>query len=259
MPMYRSDKPFYSFQKAIALIALLLAWASCNDSISTMEEETSVQAILKTNTPFRTGPVSYLALGDSYTIGQGVDPSQNYPNLLTSKLRNRGIAINDPVVIAVTGWTTQDLLHGIRQAQLDDKQFDLLTLLIGVNNQYRGQSLEEYEKDLSELMVKSLALVGDEKERIIVLSIPDWGVTPYATSLARDKATIASEIDSFNEKNKTLAKKSGIRYLEITEEYRSLGHMDQYLALDGLHPSEKVYDRWAEKLTEIIIDEINIR
>jgi lysophospholipase L1-like esterase len=258
MSMFKSAEPFYRFQKATLLTALILVWTSCNDSISTMEE-TQQQATPNTNTPFRTGPVSYLALGDSYTIGQGVDPSQNYPNLLTSKLRNRGITINDPVVIAVTGWTTQDLLQAMRKAQLDDKQFDLLTLLIGVNNQYRGQSLEEYEKDLSELMIKSLALVGDDKNRIIVISIPDWGVTPYASSLARDKAMIAAEIDRFNEKNKSLAEKTGVRYLEITEEYRSLGHMEQYLAVDGLHPSEKVYDRWAERLTEIIIDEMNIR
>ncbi|WP_234364365.1 SGNH/GDSL hydrolase family protein [Lunatibacter salilacus] len=222
-------------------------------------EETPTQNTPTTDTPFRTGPVSYLALGDSYTIGQGVDPSQNYPNLLTLKLRNRGVAIKDPVIIAITGWTTQDLLQGIRQDKLDKQQFDLLTLLIGVNNQYRGQSLEDYEKDFSELMVKSLALVGDDAERIIVISIPDWGVTPYATSLAQDKKRIASEIDSFNETNKLLAEKSGVRYLEITEEYRSLGHMDQYLALDGLHPSEKVYDRWAERLTEIITEEMNIR
>lgn len=209
--------------------------------------------------PFRTGPVSYLALGDSYTIGQGVESAQNYPNLLTSKLRNRGIIVNEPVIIAVTGWTTEDLLQGIAQAQLTNRQFDLLTLLIGVNNQYRGLSLEDYEQDFGELLKKSLQLVGDDANRIIVISIPDWGVTPYATEIAHDKKRIASEIDRFNEKNKSLATQSGIRYLEITEEYRSLGHMDQYLAVDGLHPSEKVYARWADRLTEIITNEMYIR
>ncbi len=256
---FRIEKPFNPIQITALLSALLLVGTSCSSgSISTMEE-TPVQAIPKSTTPFRTGPVSYLALGDSYTIGQGVEPSQNYPNLLTSKLRARGIATKDPVIIALTGWTTQDLLQGIHQAQLDNQQFDLLTLLIGVNNQYRGQSLEEYERDFSELVVKSVALVGEDAGRIIVISIPDWGVTPYATSLAQDKNRIAEEIDRFNEKNKSLAAKAGVRYLEITDEYRSLGHMNQYLAGDGLHPSEKVYNRWAEMLTEFITNEMNIR
>lgn len=258
MPVFRSDKPFYPLHTFTVLTALILVWASCDSTISTMEDPPT-QATPNTNTPFRPGPISYLALGDSYTIGQGVDPSQNYPNLLTLKLRNRGVDIMDPVIIAVTGWTTQDLLEGIDQAQLGNKQFDLLTLLIGVNNQYRDQSIEDYEKDFSELLEKSLALVGNDAGRIIVISIPDWGVTPYASSLLRDKSKIASDIDRFNGKNKSLAEKSGVRYLEITEEYRNLGHMDQYLALDGLHPSEKVYNRWADLLTEIIINKINIR
>lgn len=209
--------------------------------------------------PFRTGPITYLALGDSYTIGQGVELSQNYPNLLTSKLRIRGIDINPPVIIATTGWTTQDLLRGIEQARLDNPSFDLLTLLIGVNNQFRGRSLEEYETDLIKLMEQSLKFVAGEKERIIVISIPDWGVTPYASSTGRDKSKIASEIDLFNGTNKSLAEKYGVRYLEITTEYRALGHMEQYIATDGLHPSEKVYDRWAEKLVEIITTEMNLR
>lgn len=222
-------------------------------------EETSISSIPKMNGPFRKGPISYLALGDSYTIGQGVEPSQNYPTLLTENLRNRGMDFEDPIIVAITGWTTKDLIQGIDQARLDTKQFDLLTLLIGVNNQYRRQSLEEYEKDFNELLAISLKLVGDEADRIIVISIPDWGVTPYATDLGQDKLKIASEIDRFNEKNKSLATQSRIRYLEITEEYRALGHMDQYLSMDGLHPSEKVYKRWADQLTEIIMNEISIR
>lgn len=259
MSSYSSEKLAHALQKTALLTASLFIWVSCTDSSTSIMEETPVQPVPETTTPFRAGPISYLALGDSYTIGQGVEAPQNYPNLLTAKLRQRGIAVDDPVIIAVTGWTTQDLLQGIRSAQLDKQHFDLLTLLIGVNNQYRGQSLSDYDTDFTELIKQSLGLVGDDAERIIVISIPDWGVTPYATTLARDKQQIASEIDQFNEKNKSLATQSGVRYLEITEEYRSLGHMNQYLAVDGLHPSEKVYDRWAEKLTQLIIDEMNIR
>jgi len=255
---YSNEKRLVRLEVSALLTTFLFVWASCTSSISTMEE-TPIPSAPNTTAPFRTGPISYLALGDSYTIGQGVEPSQNYPSLLTSKLRIRGVDIKDPIIIAITGWTTQDLLLGIRNESLGNQRFDLLTLLIGVNNQYRGQSLEDYEKDFSELMAKSLALVGDDANRIIVISIPDWGVTPYASTLSRDKQQIAAEIDRFNEKNKSLSAKSGVRYLEITAEYRSLGHMAQYLATDGLHPSEKVYDRWAEMLTEIITNEMNIR
>ncbi|WP_245189611.1 SGNH/GDSL hydrolase family protein [Lunatimonas salinarum] len=222
-------------------------------------EEKPVNSIQNANPRFRTGPISYLALGDSYTIGQGVELSQNFPNLLAAKLREREISIDPPRIIAMTGWTTKDLLKGIEDAEMGDQQVDLITLLIGVNNQYRGQSIEEYEADFRKLMEKSLSHVGEEKERIVVISIPDWGVTPYASSLARDKSKIASEIDLFNERKRGIATKYGVRYLDITTEYRALGHMNQYLAGDDLHPSEKVYDRWAEMLLEIIMQEKNLR
>ncbi|EON76285.1 hypothetical protein ADIS_3413 [Lunatimonas lonarensis] len=246
--------------KTVVLLSLLVfLWISCSDGRLSIMEDTPIHPSQKRSLPFRTGPISYLALGDSYTIGQGVAPSQNFPSLLTSKLKKREIEINPPLIIATTGWTTQDLLKGIREADLDNKQFDLVTLLIGVNNQYRGQSLDDYGKDFTELLEKSLRLVGSEKERVIVISIPDWGVTPYATSLGRDKTKIALEIDLFNEKKNSLTEALGVRYLDITTEYRSLGHMEQYLAGDDLHPSEKVYDRWSEMLLEIILNEMNLR
>jgi lysophospholipase L1-like esterase len=260
MPKHPREKTYYSFVR-IFLSATLLIWSACStEIISTMEGTApSTSSLPNTSLPFRSGPASYLALGDSYTIGQGVDPSENYPNVLTENLRKRGIHIKDPVIVAVTGWTTKDLMQGIDHAQLQDQQFDLLTLLIGVNNQYRGQSLEDYGQDFRKLLATSLKFVGGDANRIIVISIPDWGVTPYATSLHRDKQQIATEIDLFNEKNKSLTLQSGIRYLEITNEYRSLGHLQQYLATDGLHPSRKVYARWAELLAEIMINEMNIR
>jgi lysophospholipase L1-like esterase len=244
---------------AVLLTLLVSLWISCSDGSLSIMEETSIHQTQKRSLPFRTGPISYLALGDSYTIGQGIAPSQNFPSLLTSKLKKREIDIHPPLIIATTGWTTQDLLKGIREAELNNKQFDLITLLIGVNNQYRGQSLDDYGKDFTKLLEKSLSLVGSEKERVIVISIPDWGVTPYATSLGRDKTKIALEINLFNEKKKSLTEALGVRYLDITTEYRSLGHLEQYLAGDDLHPSEKVYDRWSDLLLEIIVNESNLR
>lgn len=249
-----------AYRNRLCGIALVLLGTSCDTTTNfSIDEKTTPSSTPIMQLPFRTGPISYLALGDSYTIGQGVDLAQSYPHLLTEKLKKRDLEVNEPVIIAVTGWTTQDLLQGIKRAELTGRTFDLVTLLIGVNNQYRGLPESEYEKDFELLLAKSVTLSGGEKDRIIVLSIPDWGVTPYAEQLARDKSTIAAEIDRFNAINKKLSESHGIRYLEITEEYRSLGHMEQYLAVDGLHPSENVYDRWAELLTEIIINEKNIR
>ncbi|WP_282298557.1 GDSL-type esterase/lipase family protein, partial [Stenotrophomonas sp. PS02289] len=121
----------------------------------------------------------YLALGDSYTIGEGVAEQGRWPVQLSAALRAAGVDIADPQIIATTGWTTDELDAGI-DAAAPQGPFDLVTLLIGVNNQYRGRSVDEYRTQFSALLQRALGFAGQRAQRVLVLAIPDWGVTPFA-------------------------------------------------------------------------------
>jgi lysophospholipase L1-like esterase len=217
--------------------------------ISTIDSQQSRVVILKTNL------MKYLALGDSYTIGEQVPAEENFPNQVYLQLRDRGVNISQPRIIAVTGWTTAELKEGIQAAGVAESistDYDLVTLLIGVNNQYRGLSIEEYEKEFEELLAKSIHFAGDEASRVIVLSIPDWGVTPFAEG--RDRALIRKEIDQFNSVNKTIAIKRGTYYIDITPWTREAGNDAGLLAPDRLHPSGREYRRWAGSITSLVMN-----
>lgn len=182
----------------------------------------------------------FLALGDSYTIGEGVPSSDRWPMQLAALLRRDGCDIADPELVATTGWTTDELAVGIEAASPAGR-FDLVSLLIGVNNQYRGRSLDQYRDDFRDLLGQAIAFAGGEPSRVVVLSIPDWGVTPFATD--RDRVRIADEIDAFNAVNGEEAVLAGAHYVDITGDSRA--HPDEVMA-DGLHPSGAAYERWAE-------------
>jgi len=188
-------------------------------------------------------PVSFLALGDSYTIGESVDSAQRWPVQLAALLQREGIPASEPLIIARTGWTTDELAEGI-EAVGPTGPFDLVSLLIGVNNQYRGRGLEEYRAQLLDLLSEATALAGGDPHRVLVLSIPDWGVMPFAEG--RDRRQIASEIDAFNEIKRNGCEAVGIRYLEITGISREAGTDPTLVAEDGLHPAGAMYARWAE-------------
>lgn len=177
----------------------------------------------------------YLALGDSYTIGESVAESERWPNQLA-----RALKIAQPQIIAKTGWTTDELNAAIDAA--DPKgTFDLVTLLIGVNNQYRGRDAEQYRREFAALLQRAIGFAGGDAKKVIVVSIPDWGVTPFAES--RDRAKIAGEIDRFNAINREEAKKAGARYVDVTPTSR--GGDAALVAEDKLHPSAKQYAAWA--------------
>ena len=176
----------------------------------------------------------YLALGDSYTIGESVDPDQRFPHQLAHAL---GIAT--PQVIAKTGWTTDELDAAIDAADPQGR-FDLVTLLIGVNNQYRGRDAEQYRGEFAALLQRAIGFAGGDASRVIVVSIPDWGVTPFAEG--RDRAAIASAIDRYNEINREEAMRAGARYVDITPVSR--GSDPALVAADGLHPSGNQYREW---------------
>jgi len=187
----------------------------------------------------------YLALGDSYTVGEAVDASERFPVQLASSLRKRYINIADPHIIARTGWTTDELNSAIDKA-IPQGTFDLVTLLIGVNNQYRGRSAEEYRGQFKPLLQRAIGFAGGKPSHVIVISIPDWGVMPFAEG--RDRKKIAKEIDVFNAINWEEAVRAGVQYADITPISREAGRYPELIASDGLHPSGVQYKSWVETI-----------
>ncbi|RYY40756.1 MAG: SGNH/GDSL hydrolase family protein [Chitinophagaceae bacterium] len=194
---------------------------------------------------------TYLALGDSYTIGESVAIPESFPYQAVQRLRGDKKHIAPPEIIARTGWTTDEL-----QAALTDytflKQYDFVSLLIGVNNQYRGRAVEDFTPECSALLERAVALAGGKAENVFVFSIPDYGVTPFAREKSLDAVKIATDIDQFNAAARGLAAQYGAHFIDITEGTREAGRDPSLLAADALHPSGKEYARWAIRLAETI-------
>ena len=185
----------------------------------------------------------WLALGDSYTIGEGVVAEGRWPLQLAAQLRAGGIAIEDPRIIAATGWTTDELAAAMDAVEPLGR-WDFVSLLIGVNNQYRGRSAEDYRGEFHGLLRRAIALAGGRAGRVLVLSIPDWGVTPFAREGDRDSARIAVELDRYNAIAASLCAADGVAFVDITAASRDRGDDPAMLADDGLHPSAAMYARW---------------
>jgi lysophospholipase L1-like esterase len=183
----------------------------------------------------------YLALGDSYTVGESVDASQRWPVQLAARLRESGFDVGDPEIIARTGWRTDDLDAAMNRAN-PKGPYALVSLLIGVNNQ--GRSATSYRPEFEALLQRAIQLAGGEPTRVIVLSIPDWGATPFAASY--DRADVARQIDAFNAINRAEAEHGGARYVDITAESRLAAADPALIAGDELHPSGKMYTEWVE-------------
>jgi len=193
---------------------------------------------------------SYLALGDSYTIGEQVPFAENFPNQTVQILRGSGFAFFAAEIIAKTGWTTDELRNAIENTSLL-QQYDIVTLLIGVNNQYRGRSAGEFKTGYEQLLQKAIQFSGSRPARVIALSIPDWGVTPFAAG--RNSKQVAEEIDQYNEICKYSAAAHKINFINITTSQRLDGDKTEFLAADGLHPSAKEYNKWAVALADTIV------
>ncbi|HEY0244992.1 MAG TPA: SGNH/GDSL hydrolase family protein [Mucilaginibacter sp.] len=191
--------------------------------------------------------LAYLALGDSYTIGESIEPLQAYPYQLAEQLTPT-IKVAKPQIIARTGWTTDELITAIKRAHID-KTYDLVTLLIGVNNQYRGYNEDIYRVEFIQLLHTSIAFAKGNKNYVFVLSIPDWGVTPYANG--QDKI-ISPKIDRFNAINKEESTKAGVHYLDITPISRQAKTDLLLVADDGLHPSAAMYKLWVQELAPMV-------
>ncbi len=193
----------------------------------------------------------YLALGDSYTIGESVAAPDNFPNQVYAMMKNDTVNFQLPRIIAQTGWTTDELEGGIVAANTAEplrSSYDFVSLLIGVNNQYRSSPVASYRPGFEELLRKAIRYAGDRPDRVVVLSIPDWSVTPFASG--RDSVKVAMEIDAYNAANKQIALQYNVHYINITPWTREVATDNTLLAADGLHPSGKEYKRWAERVAE---------
>ena len=189
---------------------------------------------------------TFLALGDSYTIGESVPADGTFPAQLA-----RALKTSSPLIIAKTGWTTDELDKAI-DAVKTKGPYDLVTLLIGVNNQYRGRSANEYRTEFRGLLKRAIGFAGGRPARVIVVSIPDWGVTPFAAG--RDRKKIAAEIDAFNDINHKEAVHAGAFWVDITPISRRATHDASLVAPDGLHPSARMYKEWVDVILPIARD-----
>lgn len=204
------------------------------------------------NDPYQTkASRSLLALGDSYTIGEMVPDIMNFPNQLQRILNERGFAFAAPRIIAKTGWTTGELQDAIAKENITN-HYDFVTLLIGVNNQYRGQDTAAYATGFESLLRQAIGFAGRQAAHVIVLSIPDWGVTPFAAGSGRDTRQISREIDAYNDINKRITSAYQVNYIDITPDTRLAADDPSLLATDGLHPSGKAYGRWAAEVAAVI-------
>lgn len=203
------------------------------------------------NTPEKT--LSYLALGDSYTIGEGVPEQDRYPVQLVHELNQKGkLHFSPPQIIATTGWTVDELEAGIRTSEISPEGYDLVTLLIGVNNQYRGRSVESFKAEFEVLLDRAISFARGNKDHVAVISIPDWGVTPFALQKAVDQGKITQEIDAYNQAKHEICSEKGVIFVEITSDYRAIGAKAEMVVEDHLHPSGLVYTRWTEKLLKAV-------
>lgn len=203
--------------------------------------------------PLEKKQYNYLALGDSYTIGEKVLPEENFPNQAIGILRKKGFDFAAPKIVAKTGWTTDELQGAIKKTRLDN-HYDFVSLLIGVNNQYRQRSVTDYIPQFESLLDQALKYANNNNQRVIVISIPDWGITPFAEG--RDREKIALEIDEYNRANKVIADKYNVHYINITLENRKNSGDKEMVTEDGLHPSGKEYTKWAEEVAAVIKSEL---
>lgn len=197
-------------------------------------------------------PLNYLALGDSYTIGESVPEGGCWPMQVAAALRERGVTIGQPRIIATTGWSTDELSAAMDTAE-PLGAWDLVSLLIGVNNQYRGRDVADYAREFAALLERAIALTGGRAHRVLVLSIPDWGVTPFGQASGRDTALIAAELDAYNAAASGLCAARGVAFVDITSVSRASGAHPDGVATDGLHPSPTMYGAWARLALPVAI------
>jgi len=199
------------------------------------------------NTNMDESSLRFLALGDSYTIGESVSESERWPVQLKDSLSKKGISVNDPKIIATTGWRTDQLKEAM--TSLEDYDYDMVSLLIGVNNQYQGRSVESYTPEFEELLNLAIERAGGDKDKVFVVSIPDYGYTPFGKE---SQEKISRELNEYNAVNLQITRNKSVRYFDITPISKNGIDDPALVASDGLHPSGKQYSLW---VAEIMKDE----
>lgn len=208
---------------------------------TTMDEDT----VSENTDPVSDDSITFLALGDSYTIGESVPEQERWPVQLRNMLHDDlSLPVKSPRIIARTGWTTDELQKAINDAAIDGQTFDMVSLLIGVNNQYRGYPLDQYREEFPQLLNQAIEFAGGNAARVFVVSIPDYGVTPFGEN--QDSEKIGAEIDLYNDIARDFSERLEVRYFDITPISRKAAEDPDLVAGDGLHPSGKMYKEWVE-------------
>ena len=197
--------------------------------------------------------LSFLALGDSYTIGESVPEEERWPVQLAKKMSENGVSVRDPRIIATTGWRTDQLKGAIESASGLGPKYDIVSLLIGVNNQYQGRSVESFAPEFEELLQIAIQQAGGDKDHVFVVSIPDYGKTPFGAS---KEEQIARELDDYNRVSKEISEKYGVAYYNITPISREAKENPELIAPDNLHPSGEMYRRWVELFYQDVINQV---
>lgn len=238
--LFINSTVMYFLSRLVLFFAGILFLAGCSSSGKEEVENTPTPKIPSSPS----ASTAYLALGDSYTIGQGVAATERWPVYLANMLGAEGVKVGEPRIIAQTGWTTANLLQRVKSEKFDG-DFGLVSLMIGVNNQYQNRSLEEFRMQFKELLALSTKLAQNDPKNVLVLTIPDWGATPYASGW--DRAYITAQIKKFNDVIKAETVVAGITVIDIYDMTLAVKESPQLLAPDGLHYSGLMHQLWAQQ------------
>lgn len=197
---------------------------------------------------------TYLALGDSYTIGEGLDIKQSWPYQLQNLLNEKGFNIKQPKIIAKTGWRTDELIEAIQEQIKDEKQYNMVSLLIGVNNQYQNKPLSQYKKEFKDLLKTAISKCKQDNKGVFVVSIPDYGVTPFAKE--KDKTKAIEDLKQYNAFAKTQCQKNDVAFYDITELSAKLSQSKTMLINDHLHPNAEQYKAWTESFLPQLVQQL---
>ena len=242
--------------KILKLSYFLIFIIACNSSSSfddetliSIDEDASVNQNLNSDNSNQT-QFSLLALGDSYTIGEGVDEDQRWPNQFIKVAYENGVDFSSSRIIAETGWKSYDLINAIESSNFE-KKYDYVSLLIGVNNQFNSRPVNEFKNDLDKLLIK-INNLKKKNGSVLIISIPDWGSSPFGEGF--DRNVISNEINTFNNSLKNFANTNGLNYVDVTEISRRAINEPNLIAIDNLHPSGIMYLEWAKKIFQVWID-----